>query len=156
MKTYFSLFSDANIPQNELTRRIVLSEEHDVPDDIVSHLVDMFTGISSFHFNRMSVLRDLKTKNFYGIIFSLTKHNDCQVKLELSVSMLDERLRDKIFLEGLFQSIINNFCGSFPYKQTLIQWDEDAHPCYHQQSINSIAKDIASLLSIEKKDNDSN
>lgn len=145
MKTYFDTFSDTEITQKELLPRIGLSMEHDVPDELVSRLGYMLMG-ESFQFSNLSVFRDSDTNSFYGIVFSKKETNANQAKLILSVAMLDERLKDKVLLGGLFQSMINDFCNSNPNRETFIQWDEEVYPCNSSREITPPADKLASIL----------
>lgn len=145
MKTYFDTFSDTEITQKELLPRIGLSMEHDVPDELVSRLGYMLMG-ESFQFSNLNVFRDSDTNSFYGIVFSKNDSNANQTKLVLSVTMLDERLKDRERLGHLFQSMINDFCNSNPNRETFIQWDEEVYPCSSSREITPPADKLASIL----------
>lgn len=147
MKTYFDIFSDAEITQDELIPRIGLSMEHDVPNELVFRLGYMLMGESDIEYSSLNVLRDIETNAFYGIVFSETEANETQAKLVLSVAMLDERLKHKVLLEGLFQSMINDFCNSNPNKKAFVQWDEEVYPCSSSHTITPPADKLASVLS---------
>ena len=95
MKTYFDTFSNTDTPQNELLPKITLSMEHDVPDELVYRLGYMLMGESNIKYSNLNVLRDIDTNDFYGIVFSKKETNETKTKLVLSVSMLDERLKNK-------------------------------------------------------------
>lgn len=120
MKTFFDTFSNTEIAQNELRPRIGLSMEHDVPDELVFRLGYMLMGESNIKYSNLSVLRDIDTNDFYGIVFSKTESNETQAKLVLSVAMLDERLKNKEMLGRLFQSMFNDFCNSNQAKKTFV------------------------------------
>ena len=145
MKTYFDTFSDTIITQNELLPKIGLSMEQDVPNELVFHLSYMLMG-ESVQYSNLSVLRDIDNGSFYGIVFSKTETNENQAKLILSVTMLDNRLRNKELLGGLLQSMINDFCNSNPNKKTFVQWDEEIYPCNGSCAMTPPAEKLASML----------
>ena len=146
MKTYFDTFSNTDTPQNELLPKITLSMEHDVPDELVYRLGYMLMGESNIKYSNLNVLRDIDTNDFYGIVFSKKETNETKTKLVLSVSMLDERLKNKELLSRLFQSMINDFCNSSQSKKTFVQWDEEVYPCNYSNSISFPADKLASIL----------
>ena len=138
MKTYFSTFSDSKISQDALIKRISLSVEESIPDDIVSHFSIMFDGEGPI-FTKINIFRDTFTDNFYGIVFSSTEKNETQSKLVLSVAMMDERLKCPQLLGRLFQSMINDFCNQNTNKETFIQWGDDIHICRYSEQISETA-----------------
>ena len=146
MKTYFSTFSDYKITKEELLSRISLSQEEDIPDEIVSHFATMLMGENGFSFTKLNVMRDMSTGNFYGIVFSSIQNNDTQSKMLLSVSMIDERLKETSFLSKIFQSMINDFCNHQTDRETFIQWDSEIHSCFYSKTVTDVAELLAKLL----------